>query len=120
MVAAAPASERRTGELFILQDTELKGAITWMEKGTAAIMMFTRGDFAEEYVTRIYPTRPIVVYRVRKEQMKDFVQNMLNSGIEYAIIDVPWQHADITESYNDEVVRDYAIVDLNMVRARFL
>lgn len=113
-------SDRRTGELFILQDTEVKGAITWMEKGTAAIMMFTRGEFAEEYITRIYPTRPIVVYKVRKQQMKDFVHNMLNSGIEYAIVDVPWQHADISESYEDEVVRDYAIVDLRLVVARFM
>tara|TARA_R110002096_G_scaffold186882_12_gene366055 strand:+ start:91 stop:429 length:339 start_codon:yes stop_codon:yes gene_type:complete len=104
--------------LFTLRDTSLKGFLTWMEKNTSAVFLFTTGEKAEEYHSKVFPNRPISVYPVPKARMKDFVCSMLNSGLEYAIIDVPWQHADVNEVYEDEVVRDYAIVDLHTVRAR--
>jgi len=110
----------RTGTLYCLNDTKIGGFITWCEKGTSAIMMFTTGDKAEEYIAKTYPGRPISVYKLSKTRMKSFVQSMVNSGIEYALIDVPWQHFDAYNEYDDEVVRNYGIVDLNAVAARMM
>lgn len=89
-----------------------------MEKGAGAIFLFTSGEKAEEYHNNVCPWRPISVYAIKRTRMKEFVYSMLNAGIEHAIIDVPWQHADVNEVYEDEVVRNYAIVDLRTVIAR--
>ena len=106
-------------KLYALHDENLNGFLTWMEKGTSAILLFTTGGKAEEYINMVYPKRPLSVYAVHKTRMTTFVESMIVSGLEYAVIDLPWQHADWTESYEDDVVRDYAIVDLRMVKARF-
>jgi len=105
-------------KMYALQDTKFKGFITWMEKGVGAIMLFTRGEKAEEYRQRVYPTRPLDVYAIDKHRAKDFVASMVNANIDYAVIDVPWQHTDVDGLHEDEVVRNYAIVDLRTLHAR--
>ena len=109
----------RTGRLYALNDEDLKGFITWTEKRVNAVLLFTTGLKAEEYWHKVMPHRPLRVYSILKDRMEGFVHSMLNSDITYAVIDVPWQHADTHNVYEDEVVRDYAIVDLNKLRARF-
>lgn len=104
--------------LYALYDKQLKGFITWMEKGAGAIILFTSGEKAERYATLVYPTRPLVVYIIDKRRAADFVHSMINAGIHYALIDVPPEHADTTQEYTDEQIRDYALVSLVTVRAR--
>ena len=106
-------------KLFALHDSQLNGFITWTEKEVNAILLFTSGEKAEEYWQKVYPERPLQVYTIHKSRMEVFVASMLNSQVTYAIIDVPWQHADWTQEHEDETVRDYCIVDLNLVRAKF-
>lgn len=108
-----------SGSLWALHDDDLRGFLTWTEKGINAVLMFTTGDKAEEYFRHVFPARPISVYRVHKTRMQNFVHSMLNSKIEYAIIDLPWQHADWLNVHDDEVVRNYAIIDLRLVKAKF-
>jgi hypothetical protein len=105
--------------LYALDDKELQGLITWTEKHVNAVLLFTTGVKAEEYWHKVMPHRPLRVYSVTKANMENFVHSMLNSDISYAVIDVPWQHADTHNVYEDEVVRDYAIVDLRKLKARF-
>lgn len=81
-------------------------------------MLFTRGEKAEEYHQRVYPRRPLTVYAIDKRRVKEFVASMVNAGLGYAVIDVPWQHADIDGLHDDEVVRNYAIVNLRTLHAR--
>lgn len=107
-----------TDKMYALQDTKLKGFITWQEKGAIAVFLFSSGEKAEEYWHQVFPTRPLSVYAIDKRRLKDFVVSMTNADIGYAVIDVPWQHADVNEVYDDEVVRDYAIVDLRTLNAR--
>ena len=112
---------RSVGEsLWVLHDSDLNGFITWTEKGVNAVLMFTSGDKAEEYFRNVFPNRPLSVYRVQRTRMQNFVHSMLNSQISYAIVDLPWQHADWINVHEDEVVRNYAIVDLNLLRAKYL
>lgn len=104
--------------LFALLDTELKGFITWIEKNNSAIMLFTSGERAEAYLEAVNRNRPIIVYSIKKTAARDFVDQMLKSDIRYALIDVPPEQTDILNSYPDEVVRNYALVDLKTLRAR--
>lgn len=104
--------------LYALHDKDLKGFITWMEKGTSAIFLFTSGEKAERYIAETCRHRPVVVYRIDKHKAKDFVATMLNAKIEYALIDAPPEHADVWNVHDEEVVRNYAIVDLNLAFVR--
>jgi hypothetical protein len=106
--------------LYALSDSDLKGFITWTEKRVNAVLLFTSGDKANEYWHEVMPHRPLSVYSIPKNRMENFVHSMLNSDITYAVMDVPWQHADTTTVHPDEVVRDYAIVDLRKLKARFM
>lgn len=106
--------------LWVLHDKDLNGFLTWTEKGVNAVLMFTSGDKAEEYFRNVFPSRPLSVYRVHRSRMQNFVHSMLNSQIDYAIINLPWQHADWMNVYDDEVVRNYAIVDLRILKDKFL
>lgn len=106
--------------LYALSDKDLKGFITWTEKHVNAVLLFTTGDKANKYWYQVMPHRPLSVYSIPKKRMEGFVHSMLNSEITYAVIDVPWQHADTTTVHEDEVVRDYAIVDLRKLKARFM
>tara|TARA_Y100001937_G_C7057360_1_gene302066 strand:+ start:557 stop:892 length:336 start_codon:yes stop_codon:yes gene_type:complete len=106
--------------LYALSDETLKGFITWTEKRVNAVMLFSTGLKAEEYWYKVMPHRPLRVYSIQKDRMEVFVSSMLNSDITYAVVDVPWQHADTHNRYSDEVVRDYAIVDLKKLKARFM
>lgn len=105
-------------KLYALHDKQLGGFITWQEKGTSAIFLFTSSDLAERYAYEVHRYRPIVVYLIHKSKSRDFVDQMLNAGIEYALINVPPEHADTFNVYEDEVVRNYAIVDLRTVKAK--
>lgn len=104
--------------MYVLHDKDLKGFLTWMEKGVIAVLMFTKSELAEEYRFKVFPTRPIDVYQIHKTRMSVFVSSMLNSNIQYAVIDAPWQHADVLNEYDDEVIRNYAIVDLRVVKSQ--
>ena len=104
--------------LFAIHDTKLKGFITWMEKGQSAIFLFTTSDKAEHYVEKVRRNRPIVVYPIEKRKAEAFIHQMLNAGINYALVDVPPEHADTYNVHDDEVVRNYALIDLRLARAR--
>lgn len=104
--------------LYALFDNELKGFITWIEKGESAILLFTTGQKAEAYLNRIRAGRPVDVSIIDKRRAKDFVDVLLIRNINYALIDVPPEQTDILNDHPDEVVRNYALVDLRTLRAR--
>jgi hypothetical protein len=112
------ASTSLGSKLYALHDKQLGGFITWQEKGTSAIFLFTNSDLAERYAHEVHHGRPLVVYLIHKSKARDFVGQMLNAGIEYALINVPPEHADTFNVYEDEVVRNYAIVNLRKVNSR--
>ena len=105
---------RTSGEyLYVIEDRQLGGFITWMEKGISGVFMFTSGEKAEEYIYELAtPDRlpHLGVCRVSKRRRRDFVNQMLEAGIEYAVIDVPKHHGD--EFCATEEMRNYGIVDL--------
>jgi len=105
-------------KLYAIYDQQLKGFITWMEKGTSAIFLFTTGEKAEKYINDVSRNRPLVVYLIDKRRARAFIDQMLNAKIEYALIDVPSEHANILEEQDDAVVRNYAIVDLRKAARR--
>lgn len=76
-------------KLYLLRDVTLGGFLTWMEKKENAILMFTRGQLAERYITEVYPERRIVVFILNRRVVKQFVAEMIASNINYAIIDLP-------------------------------
>lgn len=104
--------------LYALFDKKLGGFITWMEKGAGAIFLFTSGDKAERYAHLVWPNRPLSVYLIEKAKASVFIASMLKSNIGYALLDVPPEHADVYELYDDELIRNYAIIDLRKARAR--
>lgn len=97
-------------KLYLLRDVTLGGFLTWMEKKENAILMFTRGQLAERYITEVYPERRIVVFILNRRVVKQFVAEMIASNINYAIIDLPPEHVDPYAS--DEQVRNYGILNL--------
>ena len=105
-------------KLYAIYDRQLKGFITWMEKKTSAIFLFTTGEKAEKYIHDVSVGRPLVVYLIHKHKARAFIDQMLNAGIEYALIDVPSEHTNILEEQRDEIVRNYAIVDLRLAARR--
>ena len=118
--------------LYAILDLILNGYITWFEqkKGhgeVRGVLMFTTGDRCEEYVHKVMPARAehTSVCRIGRPQMQDFVKKMLRARVEYALVDVPPVSTDqlaegeaAAESAGN-LVRDYAIVDLKKLRARF-
>lgn len=107
-------------KLYALLDKQLGGFLTWSEKNTVAIFLFTNGQLAERYADMVHPNRPLVVYQIDSRKSKEFVAQMLNSDVQYALINVPPEHADVFNVYEDEVIRNYAIVDLRQVRAKMM
>jgi hypothetical protein len=103
---------------FYLFDTQLKGTITWREKGVSGVFLFSTEDRAQAYLKAVRANRPVVVSPLEKRQARAFVESMINAGIEYALIDVPPEQTDILNSYDDEVVRNYAVASLKTLRAR--
>lgn len=99
-------------KLYALLDTDIKCFITWIEKNESAIFLFSTGEMAERYASVVFPKRPIKAYPIHNSKSRDFMIHMINRGIHYALIDVPPEHADPFEEKDDEVVRNYAIVNL--------
>lgn len=104
--------------LYSLFDKELKGYITWIEKGVNAVFLFTSGEKASAYLERVRAGRPVDVSIIDKRQSKDFVDSCLHAGVTHALIDVPPEQTDIFHSYADEQIRNYALIDLRTIRAR--
>lgn len=105
-------------KLYALYDSQLKGFITWIEKNESAILLFTSGAKAEAYLNRIRAGRPVDVSIIYKQRAKDFVDMLLVRDINYALVDVPPEQTDVMNDHPDEVVRNYALVDLRTLKAR--
>lgn len=124
--------QKKNSYLYMIEDLSLKGYITWSEKRggveVIAVLMFTTGEKAEEYIYKVLPRRgyegKVGVCRVSNAMIKPWIKQMRDADIDYALIDVPPIAADqFSEGYiraEEELVRDYAIVDLDTLSKRYL
>lgn len=118
--------------LYALLDIELNGYITWTETKPApigeviAVLMFTSGELAEQYLYKVMPARSehISVCRVSKQLARTFVGQMLQSKINYVLLDVPPiavdQLAEGELEAQQTLDRDYMIIDIKRMAARFM
>ena len=118
--------------LYAIHDTKLNGFITWHEKkpqpvgDVSGILLFTTGELCEEYISKILPKRInfVSVCKIGKQNMKPFVHNLLKNQIDYALINVPPivvdQFSEGEKIAEQDLIRDYMIVDLKKLVARFL
>lgn len=118
--------------LYTLLDMKINGYLTWTETKphpigeVIGVLMFTTGELAEEYIHKVMPARAefVSVCRVSKELSSVFIAQMIASKIDYALIDVPPiavdEHAEGLKGFEQDYVRDYAIVDIKKAGARFI
>lgn len=124
--------------LYGIFDKTLGGFITWRENKpkpvgeVAGILLFTTGVKAEAYIEKVMPLRVglVKVVAVARNKMCQLVNEMMQAGIDYALVDVPpiavdqlSEGIDKAETLGDDkndLIRHYGIVDLRKVVARLL
>lgn len=115
--------------LYAIHDIMLNGFITWFENKHGVeirgILLFTTGEKCENYIHKVMPARVehVSVCKVPRRKMQAFVAQMVTSGIDYALIDVPPivvdQFSEGVDLAERELIREYGIVDLKKLHARF-
>ena len=103
--------------LYALLDTELDGFLTWTEDQPGVgeivgVILFTRGEGAEEYIHNVMPGRSgvVSVCKITKSKLREFTEQIVDSGVGYALIDPPSKAG---------MVRNYAIIDIKKLVARY-
>ena len=117
--------------LYAILDLKLDGYITWSEKKKGigeiiGVLMFSKGDLAEEYIHKVMPARAefVSVCKVGKKVAHTFVAQMVSAGVDYALIDIPPiavdQLAEGEVAAQQDLDRDYMIVDMKKLAVRFM
>jgi len=113
-------------QMYLINDPERNGLLTWHDKDIKYVMAFTSSDKAEEYNAVVLKHHLGDIVMIKSCDSKEFVKKMIAAGVYYMIIDYPvindqdfWdKHPFEIGQIPTEVGRNYSIVDLRKILAK--